>query len=110
MNVRRSLAISRKVLRSLRHDRRTVAFLVLMPIFMIAIFGYTFGGEVKDVEVYVVDLDEGVGPVDLSDLIVTHLRDDSSLRVVQVIRTSDGYADPLAYGGRRYPRARPGDA
>jgi len=98
MNLRRTVAISRKVLRSLRHDRRTVAFLVLMPIFMIAIFGYTFGGEVKDVEVYVVDLDEGVGPVDLSDLIVAHLRDDSSLRVVQVIRTSDGYADPLAYG------------
>lgn len=98
MNARRTLAIARKVLRSLRHDRRTAAFLVLMPVFMIAIFGYTFGGEVEDVEVYVIDLDEGVGPVDLSDLVVANLRDDGSLRVVEVVRTADGIADPVGYG------------
>lgn len=98
MNARRMMAITRKVLRSLRHDRRTVAFLVLMPIFMIAIFGYTFGGEVKDVDVYVIDMDEGVGPVDLSDLILAHLGEDDSLKVVKVIRADDGMADPLAYG------------
>jgi ABC-2 type transport system permease protein len=92
------MAITRKVLRSLRHDRRTVAFLVFMPIFMIAIFGYTFGGEVKDVDVYVIDMDEGVGPVDLSDLILAHLGEDDSLKVVKVIRADDGMADPLAYG------------
>lgn len=98
MNARRMMAITRKVLRSLRHDRRTVAFLVFMPIFMIAIFGYTFGGEVKDVDVYVIDMDEGVGPVDLSDLILAHLGEDDSLKVVKVIRADDGMADPLAYG------------
>ena len=98
MNARRMMAITRKVLRSLRHDRRTVAFLVFMPIFMIAIFGYTFGGEVKDVDVYVIDMDEGVGPVDLSDLILAHLGEDDSLKVVKVIRAEDGMADPLAYG------------
>ncbi len=98
MKARRTLAITKKVLRSLRHDRRTAAFLVLMPIFMIAIFGYTFGGEVEDVEVYVIDLDEGVGPVDLSDLVISHLREDDSLRVVDVVRTGDGIDDPVAYG------------
>ncbi|MHC1679949.1 MAG: ABC transporter permease [Methanomassiliicoccales archaeon] len=98
MNFRRMLAITKKVLRSLRHDRRTAAFLVLMPVFMIAIFGYTFGGEVEDVEVYVIDLDEGVGPLDLSDLIIDHLRDDDSLKVVRVIGASDGVYDPWAYG------------
>jgi len=98
VKARRTLAITKKVLRSLRHDRRTAAFLVLMPIFMIAIFGYTFGGEVEDVEVYVIDLDEGVGPVDLSDLVISHLRDDDSLRVVDVVRTGDGIDDPVAYG------------
>ncbi len=98
MNARRLLAITKKVLRSLRHDRRTAAFLVLMPIFMIAIFGYTFGGEVEDVEVYVIDLDEGVGPLDLSDRIISRLRDDDSLRVVEVVRASDGLDDPIAYG------------
>ncbi|HNU36334.1 MAG TPA: ABC transporter permease, partial [Methanomassiliicoccales archaeon] len=73
-------------------------FLVLMPIFMIAIFGYTFGGEVEDVAVYVIDMDEGVGPMDISDLMIDHLQADGSLRVVKVVRTSDGFADPIAYG------------
>ncbi|OPX58788.1 MAG: ABC-2 family transporter protein [Methanomassiliicoccales archaeon PtaB.Bin215] len=98
MNSRRTWAITKKVLRSLRHDRRTAAFLVLMPIFMIAIFGYTFGGEVEDVAVYVIDMDEGVGPMDISDLMIDHLQADGSLRVVKVVRTSDGFADPIAYG------------
>jgi len=98
LNARRLLAITKKVLRSLRHDRRTAAFLVLMPIFMIAIFGYTFGGEVEDVKVYVIDLDEGVGPSDLSDLIISSLQSDDSLRVVDVVRASDGWDDPVAYG------------
>ncbi len=71
---------------------------MLMPIFMITIFGYTFGGEVEDVEVYVVDLDEGVGPLDLSDRIISHLRSDDSLRVVDVVSASDGLDDPVAYG------------
>ena len=98
MNGRRTFAITKKVLRSLRHDRRTAAFLVLMPIFMIAIFGYTFGGEVKDVEIYVIDLDEGVGPVDLSNLVIGNLRNDGSVKLVGVVRTSDGLADPVSYG------------
>ncbi|HSA35856.1 MAG TPA: ABC transporter permease [Methanomassiliicoccales archaeon] len=98
MNGRRTFAITKKVLRSLRHDRRTAAFLVLMPIFMIAIFGYTFGGEVKDVEIYVIDLDEGVGPVDLSNLVIGNLRNDLSVKLVGVVRTSDGLADPVSYG------------
>jgi len=101
VNARRMMAITSKVLRSLRHDRRTVAFLVFMPIFMIAIFGYTFGGEVKDVDVYVIDMDEGVGPVDLSDLILAHLEEDDSLKVVKVIRADDGMAAPLAFGRER---------
>lgn len=104
MNARRTLAITKKVLRSLRHDRRTVAFLVFMPIFMIAIFGYTFGGEVEDVEVYVVDMDEGVGPLDLSDLVVARLSGDPSLDVVRVVRASDGLADPIAYGREKVAR------
>jgi len=98
MNSRRMLAITKKVLRSLRHDRRTAAFLVLMPIFMIAIFGYTFGGEVEDVEVYIVDLDEGLGPADLSDLVIARLQGGDSLRILEVIRPSSGIADPVGYG------------
>ncbi len=57
MRLDRVLAVTRKNLRSLRHDRRTVGFLVLMPLLMIAIFGYTFGGTADNLAVYVVNQD-----------------------------------------------------
>lgn len=98
MNAKRTFAVTRKVLRSLRHDRRTVGFLVLMPIFMIAIFGFTFGGEVKGVEVYVVNLDEGAGNVSYADLIVANLQQDETLKIKEIFTPSSGLADPVAYG------------
>ncbi|MCG7843820.1 MAG: ABC transporter permease [Methanomassiliicoccales archaeon] len=107
VNARRMLAISRKVLRSLKHDRRTVGFLVLMPIFMIAIFGFTFGGEVKGVEVYVVDLDQGVGDVSFADVIVHHLEQDGTLKIKEIVTSSSGPSDPVAYGREKVEK---GDA
>jgi ABC-2 type transport system permease protein len=98
MNAKRTFAVTRKVLRSLKHDRRTVGFLVLMPIFMIAIFGFTFGGEVKGVEVYVVNLDQGAGNVSYSDLIVAHLQQDETFKIKEIVTPASGLADPVAYG------------
>lgn len=98
MNVRRMLAITKKVLRSLRHDRRTLGFLVLMPVFMIAIFGFTFGGEVKDVEVYIVNLDQGTGSSSLSDLIIAQLQEDDTLDIVEIVTSTSNISDPASYG------------
>lgn len=98
MNGRRTLAITRKVLRSLKHDRRTAGFLIMMPIFMIAIFGFTFGGEVNDVEVIVVNLDQGVGNVHLADMIVDHLQAGDTLRIKELLTASSGVSDPISYG------------
>jgi len=94
MNAKRTLAVSRKVLRSLKHDRRTAGFLILMPIFMIAIFGYTFGGQVKGVDVYVVDLDKGTNAGSFSDLMISHLQNDPTLHIIE-IKTSSSSIDPL---------------
>lgn len=94
----RVIAVSRKVLRSLKHDRRTLGFLVLMPIFMIAIFGYTFGGDVHGVSVYIVDLDQGVGDLSLSQRIIAQLEGDDTLSIVRVITPLDDVADPVAAG------------
>jgi ABC-2 type transport system permease protein len=85
MKATRVLAVARKTLRSLKHDKRTVGFLVFMPLFMIAIFGYTFGGSLEDVSVYVVNLDPGVGNVSASEAIVAELAASGVLRVEQVI-------------------------
>ncbi len=81
MKATRVLAVARKALRSLKHDRRTAGFLVLMPLFMIAIFGYTFGGELRDIDVIVVDLDAAPSGLSVSERIVSSLVADDTLRV-----------------------------
>jgi ABC-2 type transport system permease protein len=60
MKVRRTLAFSRRALLQFRHDRRTLAFILIMPLLMIVIFGYTFGGDVQNITVEIVNQDEGI--------------------------------------------------
>ncbi len=60
MSIRRTLAFSRRALLQFRHDRRTFAFVLVMPLLMILIFGYTFGGDVKGIAIEVVDYDTGI--------------------------------------------------
>jgi len=62
MKLRRTLAFSRRALLQFRHDRRTFAFVLIMPLLMILIFGYTFGGDVKNIAVEVVNQDTGLSP------------------------------------------------
>ncbi len=59
MNPRRVLAVARKTLSQFRHDRRTLGFIVGMPLLMVVVFGYTFGGEVHNVRTLVVNQDTG---------------------------------------------------
>jgi ABC transporter DrrB family efflux protein len=58
MNIRRTLGFTKRVLKQLRHDRRTLAFIIIVPLLMVLIFGYTFGGEVSNVKVVVVNHDQ----------------------------------------------------
>jgi ABC-2 type transport system permease protein len=59
MKLRRVAAIARKSLGQFRHDKRTLGFVVAMPLIMVFAFGYTFGGEVHHVRVLVVNDDAG---------------------------------------------------
>lgn len=95
MKIGRVLAVSRKTLRSLRHDRRTAGFLVMMPLFMIAIFGYTFGGSIKDVSVYVVNLDGGSGDESASEVIIAALASGDVLGIEEVLGPTGDHAAML---------------
>jgi len=83
MNATRILSIAVKTLRSLRHDKRTAGFLVFMPLFMIAIFGYTFGGEIENVEVVVVNLDSGGANGSFADSIIADLESRGTVRLTE---------------------------
>ena len=60
MRLGRTLAFSQRALLQFRHDRRTFAFVLVMPLLMILIFGYTFGGDVKGIAIEVVNDDTGI--------------------------------------------------
>jgi len=62
MNVRRMLGFTKRMLLQFRHDRRTLGFVLGMPLLMMLAFGYTFGGDVSHVKVDIVDQDDGVPP------------------------------------------------
>ena len=65
MTLRRTLAFTKRSLLQFRHDRRTFAFVIVMPLLMILIFGYTFGGDVKGVKVALINQDNGIQPIAL---------------------------------------------
>ena len=62
MNARRMLGFTRRMLLQFRHDRRTLGFVIGMPLLMMLAFGYTFGGEVSHVKVDIVNQDAGIDP------------------------------------------------
>jgi len=60
MNARRAFAFTRRTLQQFRHDRRTLGFVLGMPLLMVIIFGYTFGGEVSNIKVISINQDLGL--------------------------------------------------
>jgi ABC-2 type transport system permease protein len=84
VKLQRILAVAKKNLQSLRHDRRTVGFLVLMPLLMISVFGYTFGGDPKDLRVYVVNLDQTPANDSFAVSIINDISTRNTLKIVNV--------------------------
>ena len=90
MNIGRMLSIAKKNLRSLKHDRRTVAFIIIVPLLIMTIFGYTFGGEIENVSVNIVNLDQGINDTYLSEQIVEEM---SKRNTLSIRETQDGADD-----------------
>ena len=90
----RILAIAKKNLKSLRHDRRTAGFIFIVPFMMILIFGYTFGGDVENIPVYIVNLDGGFGNQSLSWMIIDKFNESGTLNIIEIYSTNDAALDP----------------
>ncbi|MCC7551363.1 MAG: ABC transporter permease [Methanobacterium sp.] len=59
MKFYRVMAVSRKVFRDVANDKRSLAMLFLAPIFAMCVFGLAFSGDVEDVNVIIVNQDQG---------------------------------------------------
>ena len=73
MRFSRAFAITKRIFRGLRHDRRTLALIVIVPVLAMCIFGIAFSGDVMNVGVVVVNLDKGV----VSQTIIANLDKDT---------------------------------
>jgi len=72
------LTVTKRVFRDLKNDKRSLALIVIAPIFIMFVFGLAFGGGVKNVKVLVVNQDQGGAPVgagsiSLSEKIISNL-------------------------------------
>lgn len=59
MTAPRVAVVASRVLRQIRHDRRTLALIVLQPLLVMTVFGYAFGGDITGARVAVANLDRG---------------------------------------------------
>lgn len=100
MKLDRILAITKKNLKSLRRDRRTFAFIFMVPFMMMVIFGYTFGGDVKDIRVCIVNLDEGFANDSYAWSIIAELNNTTTVKITNIYTAADSSLDPvnLAHG------------
>ncbi len=73
-------AVAERVLRQLWHDRRVLAFMLLLPAVAMILFGYSFSGDIRDVRVAFIDEDK----TDLTASILENLETDNAL-VVHVV-------------------------
>ena len=82
MNMRRTLAFTKRSLMQFRHDKRTLAFVLIMPLVMMLVFGYAFGGDPKDLDIAIINDDMGMTTptgmeLSFADAIIGNLDDET---------------------------------
>lgn len=112
MNIGRTLTITKRIFRGLKNDWRALMMMFITPIVGIAVFGVAFSGDVNNVSVVVVNLDDGYKippstvPVSIADAIVANF--DTDVLVVREVATEAEARDIVqagdAYGMIIFPK------
>jgi ABC-2 type transport system permease protein len=83
VNINRVLTITLRVFRGFKHDKRSIAMMVVAPLVAMSVFGIAFGGEVTNIDVIIVNEDEGApsmvpgeGDIFLSQLLIDNFDED----------------------------------
>ncbi len=105
MRLDRMLAIAKKNLKSLMRDRRTFAFIFMVPFLMMVLFGYTFGGDVKDITFCIVNVDDGGANGSFAWSIIDELNTSSTLKITRIYTSVDAGSDPLGLARGKVERA-----
>src|SRR5579885_2362732 len=74
ININRSIAVALRVAQNIRNDRRMIALIFLAPVVAMLLFGYSFGGTLKNAPLIVVSNDTGyVQPSNHSTIYISKL-------------------------------------
>lgn len=59
MKLQRTFAVTKRVFRDIKNDKRTIGLMLVAPIFAMFVFGLAFSGDVENVNVIIVNHDQG---------------------------------------------------
>jgi ABC-2 type transport system permease protein len=59
MNLSRTLAVTKRVIKDIKNDKRTIGLIFIAPIFAMFVFGLAFSGDITDVPTIIVNHDQG---------------------------------------------------
>jgi ABC-2 type transport system permease protein len=96
VNIKRTLAITKKTFRTILSDKISLLFVIIGPILSIVVFGLAFSGDVSHVRVLVVNQDEGylIPPsrvrVSVASAIIANL-DSAIVEGVKLVESADAY-------------------
>jgi len=101
MKLYRILAVTRRVFGDMRNDRRTIGLIFFAPILAITVFGLAFSGDVEDVNIIVVNHDQGFmvpggNFTSLSDDIISNL--DTKTVNIQYMNNEDQALNKVKMG------------
>ncbi|MFX0081543.1 MAG: ABC transporter permease [Candidatus Hodarchaeota archaeon] len=112
ISLKRIMAITRKNLQALLHDKRSLGLLIFMPILMMFLFGYAFGQPVRHVPIKIVNFDEGgegiphmgINDTKFSELFIKFLEEDDRVDVELVNLITFNLSKEILqiYGGNDY--------
>jgi ABC-2 type transport system permease protein len=103
VNANRVLAVTLRVFQGFKHDKRSIALMIIAPLVAMSVFGIAFGGEVSNIPVVVVNEDEGIPPMEpggedvfLSELLLDHI--DEEVLVIEYMDDPDKALDRVKDG------------
>ena len=112
ISLKRIVAITRKNLQALYHDKRSLGLLIMMPIILMFLFGYAFGQPVRNVPIKIVNFDEGgegipymgINDTKFSELFIEFLEEDERVDVELLNSSTFNVSREISqiYGGNDY--------
>jgi len=112
ISLKRIVAITRKNLQALLHDKRSLGLLIMMPIILMFLFGYAFGQPVRNVPIKIVNFDEGgegipymgINDTQFSELFIEFLEEDERVDVELLNSSTFNVSREISqiYGGNDY--------